>query len=329
VLDLDAWFEQVYRPLKRKLKKQATFDDYATLRLHFKHYLIERDAKQGIVRTNAYPADLSDINIGGYMAWKEAAHKVGKKEFPACQPPTINKHRRYLMAMAAIAKKKGFIAELPDVERCAEFDREPECWSIEEMGAILDAASTETGMIGESPARLWWQAIIWMVFNTGFRISALMSVKSCDVQLDKRWLIVRAEQQKDKADQPMDLLPETIAALHALNFKHLACVFDDWPYDRGQRQWKTLNKYLKRILERAGLSAGRKDLWHKYRRTFATYITANSDLETARSLCGHSNSKTTKRYIDPRKLKTPLVANLLPRPQVARQLKLFQSEEAS
>lgn len=315
--DLLDWFEDIFRPLKPKLKAKKSVGDYRTFIKHFGEFLIEREEKRGRMRGLAQVSDLTDVNGGGYMLWQAEKGR---------DPGTINKHRRLFRALAKVALRRRHIAEFPDVEKVSEFEREPDCWSIEEMGLIIEAAGMMPGMVGETPARLWWPAIIWMVFNTGFRISALMAVESKDVDLANGWLIVRAEQQKDRSDQPIDLLPETIAALNAINFKHLKFVFDDWPHDRGGEQWKTLNKHLRRILAKAGLSHGKRDLWHKFRRVFATYIVAASDIETARAKCGHSTSKITWRYVDKKKIKTPMVKDLLPRPQVARQLQLFKPE---
>jgi integrase len=307
---LMAWFTGFYRPLKPKLKKPKTVQGYETTIRALAKFLCARDTN----RTDVGPEDLIDVNIGGLML---ALGEQGR------QPPTINKHRRYLLALARLACKKRFIAELPEIDKVAEFEREPECWSIEEFGRILEAAVGMPGTVGESPAGVFWPALIWADLNTGFRITALMSVRSEDVDLDQATIKVRPEYQKDRAGQTIDLLPETVEALRSLNYRHLPRVFDDWPYDRGQEQWKTLNKGLRQILARAGLPATSRDLWHKIRRTFATYIAAASDVETARVLCGHSHSRITRRYLDQRKLTRPLVANLLPRPVVARQLKLF------
>lgn len=310
------WFASTYRPLKPRLKKKKSVQGYESTIRGFAAFLVKRD---GQLRVTAHPEDLIDVNIGGYMLSLSETH----------EPPTVNKHRRYLLALARVAKRKRLIEELPEIDKVAEFTRDPECWSIDEMGAILDAAAGLKGHVGPEriPASIFWTAILWTVFNTGYRISALMALAARDVHLDEAWILARAEDGKDKQDQRIDLLPQTIEALRNLNFGRLPRVFDDWPYDRGGDQWKTLNKYLRAILTHAGLPTTAKDLWHKFRRVFATYITASSSIETASKLLGHSSVVVTRRYLDAKKLTSPQVRDLLPRP-VARQLKLFTPARA-
>lgn len=307
---LEPWFQSVYRPLKPRMSSPASVESHLGTISKFAAYLRE---KFGQPRANV--EDLVDYKIGGFMLWMVETGRA---------PTTANKHRRNLMALAGLACKRKLIDEVPDIDRMAEYQREPECWSIDEMANILVVAAQQKGMIGEAPASIWWPAIIWTAFNTGYRIGALMSIRSCDVRLDEARLNVRPEHQKDKADQPVFLLAETVEALRLLNYRHLERVFEDWPYDRGARQWKTLTKRLRGILATAGLPTSSKDLWHKFRRVFATYITAASDIETARQLCGHSHARITMRYVDRQKVKSPQARDLLPRPNVARQLKLFQ-----
>jgi len=105
----------------------------------------------------------------------------------------------------------------------------------------------------------------------------------------------------DKADQPVGLMPETIEALQDLA-EHPACdetVFGCWTRDRNSDNWPRLTAGLKRILMRAGLPSGERDLWHKIRRTFATQVNAKAGISMAQTLLGHSSPAITERYIDP------------------------------
>lgn len=43
-----------------------------------------------------------------------------------------------------------------------------------------------------------------------------------------------------------------------------------------------------------------KDMFHKLRRSFATFIAAAGGMDLARAYCGHSHQSVTGRYVDPR-----------------------------
>jgi integrase len=55
---------------------------------------------------------------------------------------------------------------------------------------------------------------------------------------------------------------------------------------------------LKIILKRAGLPHGRKDKFHKVRKTTASYYEAAGG--SAQRLLDHSSPAVTRRYLDPR-----------------------------
>ena len=75
---------------------------------------------------------------------------------------------------------------------------------------------------------------------------------------------------------------------------------------------KTLIRHYRDILRRAGLPSDAKDLFHKIRKTTASYIKAAGGNPTDR--LGHSSDQVTKAYLDPRIAQPPRAVNLLPRP---------------
>ena len=76
-----------------------------------------------------------------------------------------------------------------------------------------------------------------------------------------------------------------------------------------------LERRYRKILKRAGLPSGARDLFHKIRRTNATYTADSAGEEAAQKQLGHSHiGLTRKSYIDPRLLKRDQNADALPRP---------------
>lgn len=207
--------------------------------------------------------------------------------------------------------------------------RDPECWWQEEFERILAAAAELPGSLGAVSLACFADCLLRVSYNSGARISALMAVEVSWIDLPGRQLCIQAQVQKDGEDQTVKLLPGTVAAIERMRaMGRVRRLFDDWPYDRRCDQWPALNHLLKKLIVAAGLrpdmqSVTRRDLWHKIRRTFATYITMRAGIETAREMLGHSSIEVTKRYIDRSKLGRKSQADLLDDPRM-RQLRLFE-----
>lgn len=156
-----------------------------------------------------------------------------------------------------------------------EMLREPEFWSMEEFGHILDVAERSEGNVGDVPAGVFWPALLCTVLNTGWRITDVMQAPTTGLDVEGGWMRINAGWQKHRRDMVAKLLRDCRAALISLDPKGrgLPTVFGDWPHDRTHRGWQALTKGYRDILSDAGLPHQR-DPWHKMRRTFATMIAA-------------------------------------------------------
>ncbi len=143
------------------------------------------------------------------------------------------------------------------------------------------------------------------------------------VDLEAGRLTIEAETTKDKEGRTVTLVSETSQALRGIMPAAIEPgeeVFAAWPYDRTQAPWRALNNRLKAVIVAAGLASskadvGRRHLWHKLRRTFATAIYRESrDIELVRDMLGHSDQKTTWLYIDKSQIDRKTQADLLPTP---------------
>jgi integrase len=237
---------------------------------------------------------------------------------------TCNQTRTYLLEIMRFAMRPGqrkLRKHEIDVQKYKEIRNDPRAWTTGQVTAILAAAREVAGIIpgldrdgtalAPLAARLFWTALLLVIYDSGLRITATMRLVWDDVDFLARALWVRAETQKQRAAQYLDLSEETFAALDAIRTPDRDLVFP-WPWDRNVANWPTLDKHYRRILQAAGLPIGRGDLFHRIRRTNASYIKAAGGNPTER--LGHSSEAITRRYLDPSIAQSARQSELLPRP---------------
>lgn len=316
LFSLSHFFENFYCPFRFPGREQsATAEDYRVQIRNLNAY------HHSLGRGDVMVDDLSSELLGGAVAWQIRRGRTA---------PTANKLARTIAAVWRLAHRRGLVDTLPVIDRLPEMLREPECWSMEEFGRILDVAEQAEGNVGEVPAGIFWPALLWTVLNTGCRISAVMQAPTTGLDVEGGWIKINAEVQKHRRDMLFDLLPDSRAALISLDPKGrgLPTVFGDWPHDRTRRGWRALTKGYRAILSDAGLPDDRRDLWHKMRRTFATMIAAKGGESVAQGMLGHSSIQVTRRYLDHRKMSRPTVASLLDVPQRNR-LRIYTDPDVS
>lgn len=256
--------------------------------------------------------ELSDEFLGAFMAWRL------KKVTPA----TVNKDFRNIRSLWLFAAKRPNKYRVPPfrLEELPVEKRLKHCWSLDEVKLILMSCDQEGDLFLDVPAPLWWRALVTLIYDTALRLNALLSTTWGQVEETddgRLFLWVRAGHQKQRADQAFELT-HAAAAVRALR-KALAREprvsepILSWPYDKNQVGWPTLWMRLKRILKRAGLSATREDLFHKLRRTHATYhLRECGSIAEVQAQLGHSDVKVTWAYIDPTKCGRAVSGRSLP-----------------
>lgn len=254
--------------------------------------------------------DLCDALVAGCMAWMKDKGR---------SPDTCNKFRRSILAIHNFAiDEKELPLKRMRVKKYKVPKRKPQCWLGDELIPILTAAGQMPGKIGEVPASKWCPALLLFILNTGTRITAVMETPTARLDLERAWVKIPAEIQKHDSDEVFDLLPSTVLALAAIHPHRHARIFDDWPYDRTNGgKWPALIKLLKRILVKAGIyssvrDVSSKDLFHKLRRCFASFVNQKAGKRVAQQLLGHSHESVTSLYLDERMdPDRPKVAELL------------------
>jgi integrase len=242
-------------------------------------------------------ADLSDeLAIARFLA-----HRVRTRE-----PATAAKDRSQLRALHEFAARRRLLDTWPTYPMIRVPERVPECWMIDEFQRLLDSAAQEQVTIDGVPAAKWWRAILLCCYDTGERIGSVMSlrwgeVRGCNV-------IFRAEGRKGRRrDIFREISVQTADSM--LEIKGSRGPEDlVFPWDRGESYvWRRLEI----ILKRAGLPHGRKDKFHRIRKTTESFAAA-AGLD-AQKLLDHADPATTRKYLDPRIVRQQSPVGLLPK----------------
>jgi integrase len=247
-------------------------------------------------------SDLTDDTITAYFAY------LRKEELAAA---TIAKEYAQLTAIWRFACQRHKVGLYPTVAKPNVPRNEPQSWLREDLERLFKAIYSLDGWIGEVREPAWWLALHFVIWNTGERITALLSVKWSDIDLDGGWITIRAEYRKGKSRGKVHrLAPYTIEALRAIQLPERELVFE----------WHKSPKYLWQaygeILKKAGLPNDRYSKFHRLRRTVATQYELLGG--NATNLLGHSDRKTTvEHYLDRRVVVEPQAIDLLTRPDVA------------
>ncbi len=287
-----AFFETVYVPRRLKLPGTIKTCRAAINRLY--HFAC----------CEVLLSQLSDDLIERLICWQSRA---------GYSPFTIKGTVGTVLSVWNYAWRKRFVeTQWRDIERVRLPKLEPECWSVEEVGRILQAASKVEGTVAGIAANSWWLSLISVIYDTGLRIGALMKVERRDVDLDGRWIKARFENQKQKADQTVPISEETASLIRAMDADDRRLLFP-WPIVKDPHRSELIARF-RTILLRAGLPIGSRDLFHKLRRTNGTYVTEIAGEEAAMRQLGHSEIQKTRRYVDRRKLTKPRIVDSMPRP---------------
>jgi len=289
------FLRDLYAPLRMVDCKMSSVEDYAQIIAAFRRFLgCEPTLDQ-----------LSDDRIERFTAW---CVRSGR------QPSTINGYITGLCTLWRYAWKKKLLETLPrDIDKLRVNKRLAEAWTLEEFEKLLESAANEPGSFEGSPAALWWTGLLLCLYDTGLRVTATLTLDATALDVETGWLSVPPEFQKQRAGQAFRLHAQTVAVLARL--PRTGRLFPTrWKNPKGP-----LVRWFNRILERAGLPHGKRDKFHRIRRTTATNVYNAADISAAQQQMGHSSSKLTRdHYIDVRLSTRQFVAaDSMPRPDLS------------
>lgn len=220
---------------------------------------------------------------------------------------TAAKDRAQLRALWEFAARRRLVDKWPTIQVVKVPERVPEAWMTEEFSRLLEATSQETAVLDGIPAAKWWRAFLLVMYDTAERQAAVASLRWFGVRGAS--ILFRAEDRKgQRRDILRDISEETQAALDEIRGvrKPSDLVFP-WPLAKTYL-WTRMSA----ILKRAGLPAGRRDKFHKIRRTTASYYQQAG--HSAQMLLDHSSPAVTRKYLDPRIVRPVSAPSVIPRP---------------
>jgi integrase len=189
--------------------------------------------------------------------------------------------------MLSIARKRGMIANVPEVEWLRPPKPEFDFLTYEEAERLLKAADGE------------WRTMILVALRTGLRFGELIGLRWQDADLVAGRIMVRQNIVKGIVGTPksghareIPLGDEVLKALKS--HRHLRgplvfCTMDGEEFTVGEPRYA-----LERICRLAGL---RQIGWHVLRHTFASHLAMRgAPLKAIQELLGHATIQMTMRY---------------------------------
>jgi integrase len=272
-MKLMTFFDDVYRPNRLFGKSDNTTRLYKISIRNFGR-TIGKEPNIG---------DLTDANVRRHM---ERMVADGRSK------ATANKDRAQLLTLWRYAFVKGRICRSPDVQPYPEPERVPVAWVADEMQRLLDAVSKTPGFYNDVPRSLFWRAIVLIALDTGERIGAIAQARW--EWLSGNQILFPAEARKGgRRDRLYRLSPETVDLIEQIQKLSKGKVIFHFPFCS-----TSLWAHYREILNRAELPSGRRDLFHKLRRTTGSVAYA-AGLD-AQDVLDHQQRRTTQRYLDPR-----------------------------
>ncbi len=223
-------------------------------------------------------------------------------------PDTVKKDLRHLHAALGVARRWGYLREVPDIPRIATDDREKPHVTEEDFLAIMEAVDVakrpaleyhECFPEGVTPGD-WWRALLMTCWVTGARIQAVLRMRWEDVDFENGRVLSRAADLK----QRKDTRPEIRAALPYLE-KIAGSDGRLLPWNHHKRN---LYAEFARIQKAAGIKLPCPDQgdekhkcsdschlygFHGFRYAHARYNYQNPDLQNQ---MGHACAATTEHY---------------------------------
>lgn len=309
MMTLSDYFTTRVLAMNPRIRKETTIAAYRIDIVVLQQYFETEYPCRPALPRSILLSDLCADLVSGAAAWQVRRGR---------SPSTANRLLRHIGAICSWAAQDTTLTEpvppLGKIRKHKEAKRLPEAWSPEQFASIVSAAAQRPGTVGAVPAGLWWPCLLLTAYWTGVRISALMEAPTAGLDLERGELRFPAETQKHFSDQAFELPANVTELFRKLDpaSRGLPTVFADWAFDRTASPWRRLGSHFSQICKAAGLPCGRKDKFHKIRRTFATQITAAQGIAIAQQFLGHSSVSTTQRYIDPRFISRPKATLILP-----------------
>ena len=147
----------------------------------------------------------------------------------------------------------------------------------------------------QRPIQLRQLAFLRLLLDTGMRMNELLHVQVHDINMDERIVHLKMTKTRSERYTFFTLKSAEVLTRYLEQFKPTSYLF----YNREATQRFTLSpietmlyRMKKKLLIKDNITP------HKWRHTFATqFLSKGGDLETLRLILGHTNLKTTQKYL--------------------------------
>lgn len=249
------------------------------------------------LRRRAKLSDLNDLTAAMFLAW------LAERMAATSANSVIDR----LAAEWRFFNRRRLVNTWPEIQQLRVPERLPLAWLRHEMTALWVACESQTGTIAGVEAAGWWLGLHCCIADSAERIGAVMRLEWSDVDLLGGWMLFRAESRKGRTrDRIHRLHPATVAILRRIKAPARKLVF---PWDACP---STVWARYKEVLEQGELPNDRRSMFHRMRRTVASYFAAAGGDPT--KLLDHSDPRVTRAYIDQRIVPTPQASDLVWRP---------------
>ena len=239
--------------------------------------------KQFLAHINKEAGLIDENDVKSYLAWLISDKKAS--------PSTIALAKAALKYYYDEILHKGIVnLKTPKIAK-----KLPVVLTKEEVKGLIEHAGSNKSSI-----------ILKMLYSSGIRVSELVSLKTTDLELDKRTAWVRkGKGSKDR----LIILSDAVAKDLLKYLKEHPCGVLFFG-KKGALTTRNIQKIVQGAAKRAGIN--KKVTPHTLRHSFATHLLENgTDIRLIQELLGHSNLQTTQIYThvsdgEKRKIKSPL-----------------------
>lgn len=241
-------------------------------------------------------------HIAEFVAERSKEH--GVKRDSLISVATVNKELRHLKAVLRIANDWKYLPELPRFKMLREPVQLPTYVTGEHFAAMYRACQSARlpRDVPNVVAADWWRGLLVFAYMTGWRINEILSLRRDDLDLEGMTAITRAENNKGRRDERIDLNPALVEQLRRL--AGFTPIVFPWHYNQ-----RTLYEEFARIQEAAGIHLPCNEShahtrfchlygFHDLRRAFATMNADRLTGDSLQALMRHKSYQTTQRYIN-------------------------------
>ena len=243
------------------------------------------EAKESILRVHLTPAfGRKPLDRIGFA---EIQDYVAIKTKKGLSKKTINNHLTVLRRLLVVAKKRGELKAVPEIEWLKAPKPDFDFLTFDEAARLVNATDHD------------WSCMVRVAIKAGLRQGELLALRWEDVDLVSGLLRVRRSVTRGVVTVPksgkgrdVPLGDEAIAALKAERHLRGPLVF----CNADGRMWK--KNECKHPIWRACKKAGLRQVsWHVLRHTFASHLVMRgAAMKVVQELLGHATIEMTMRY---------------------------------